>query len=365
MGKHIDRAHFREPNLSFTKSARQHFVPRFYLARFGDAGVVEACDLETGRQFRASVRDVGVRTGFNDLEMAGRNVSTEDWLGEIEDAAAPIIGRLATQPAEVLGLSDGEENALSRFIAAQKFRVPAFREFDRRTAASMVGQIKERARGWLYNTERRDEADAIWAAWDAKPDWRWLQQDGPVEEAYVPTVMLGEVQGFANLACAMPWRTGWVDSASRLYTSDNPLSAYLPPVRPRWSGFAQHAFFFPLSPQVLLIIGSTGRKAESQTQGRPLLRAFLAMGDGCCKARGDGGGYTVSVWAGTLRFERVCGVVPEAVGCCQTPRCHPAAGLRSLCTALSQGLANVLWYGGRMARGASASGQPVWLSAAP
>lgn len=276
MGKHIDRAHFREPNLSFTKSARQHFVPRFYLGNFADRGLVSVGDLESGKQFKTSTRDVGVMIGFNDLEVAGRTVSTEEWLAEIEGAVAPIIGRLATEPAEVLRLSDGEENALSRFIAAQKFRVPAFREFDRRTTASMVGQIKEFTRGWLYNTEPRDEADVIWGAWEAKPDWWWLQQDAPVEEAYVPTVMLGEVQGFANLARAMPWRAGWVHSTSTLYTSDNPVSARLPAVRPWWSwgAFVEHAFFLPLSTRVLLKIGPAGHKTPLKRKGDRSCVAF-------------------------------------------------------------------------------------------
>jgi len=278
MAKDLQRKHFREPNLGFTKTGRQHFVPRFYLGNFADCGLVSVCDLKTGEQFEASTRDVGVMIGFNDLEVAGRTVSTEEWLAEIEGAAAPIIGRLATEPAEVLGLSDGEENALSRFIAAQKFRVPAFREFDRRTTASMVGQIKEFTRGWLEKTHRRREAEMIWREWDSKPDWWWLQQDAPVEEAYVPTVMLGEVQGFANLVRAMPWRAGWVDSTSSLYTSDNPVSGYLPPARPWWSGGAlfEHAFYFPLSTSALLRIGSLGSEAPLEAGAERCCETFSA-----------------------------------------------------------------------------------------
>jgi hypothetical protein len=270
MARNLQRKHFRELNLGFSKTARQHFVPRFYLGNFADRGLVSVCDLDSGKQFKASTRDVGVTTGFNDLEVAGLTVSTEEWLAQIEGAAGAIIGRLAREPAEVLGLSDGEENTLSRFVAAQRFRVPAFRESENRLRASMVAAIKERTRGWLYNTEPRDEAGAIWAAWDAKADWWWLQESGPIQDARTATWMLGEVQGFANLLRAMPWRAGWVDSRSSLYTSDNPVSAYLPAVRPWWSGggFADHAFFFPLSTRALLKIGSTGRRARLERRGQ-------------------------------------------------------------------------------------------------
>ncbi len=276
MAEYAERHHFREPNLAPTETARQHFVPRFYLANFADGGVIEACDLENGREFRASVEDVAVRRGFGDLEVGGQALSTETWLAYLETAAAPVLRRLAAEPATVLALSPAEEHDLSRFIAAQRFRVPAFRTFEQRMAGSLVEQVKEFARRWLYNTEPRDEADEIWAVWEAKPDWWWLQQNGPVGNARDAAIMLGEVQGFANLARAMPWRAGWVNSRSHLYTSDNPMSGYLPPVRPWWSGagFADHAFFLPLSTRALLLIGSTGQRASLQPRGERRCQDF-------------------------------------------------------------------------------------------
>jgi hypothetical protein len=43
----------------------------------------------------------------------------------------------------------------------------------------------------------------------------------------------------------------------RLYTSDNPMSGHLPPVRPWWEGgaFASMNYYIPLSPSVLFKIG--------------------------------------------------------------------------------------------------------------
>jgi len=66
--------------------------------------------------------------------------------------------------------------------------------------------------------------------------------------------MLGEVQGFANLLRAPPWRIGMAPDSTCLYTSDNPVAGYLRPVRPWWEGaaFASHIYIVPLSPKILL-----------------------------------------------------------------------------------------------------------------
>jgi hypothetical protein len=68
--------------------------------------------------------------------------------------------------------------------------------------------------------------------------------------------MLGEVQGFANLLVAAPWRIGFAPDSIQLYTSDNPVAGYLNPVRPWWetAAFASLNYFVPLSPKVLLKI---------------------------------------------------------------------------------------------------------------
>ena len=57
----------------------------------------------------------------------------------------------------------------------------------------------------------------------------------------------------------------------RIYTSDNPMSAWLTPVRPWWEHGRLTAldFWIPLSPQVLLRLGKKRHSPEKQDETRP------------------------------------------------------------------------------------------------
>lgn len=265
--------HWNEPNLGPTDVVHQHVVPRMYLAHFAIDGRVAAYDFEEDRGFDASVKDVAVRTGFYDVLIGRQKVSTESWLAVVEGAAASIIGRLIDDPKALLTLSTEDEEALGRFICAQMFRVQSFREDDGAMRQQLLQDIKERTRTFLENTAPSKEVgEDLWEYWQGKPDEWWLRESEPYQPASTAASMLSEVQGFSNILRAMPWRIGLADPGQTVYTSDNPVSRYRPPLA-LWAGFAAFTYFAPLSPKVLLRIGPG---YDPNGQGRREQRDFSA-----------------------------------------------------------------------------------------
>lgn len=249
--------YWNEPNLEPTDVKRQHYVPELYLRPFADSSEqIRAIDLNAGNEFRTSVRNAAVGGGFNNVRVGDIVLSTEGWLQGIEDRAAPLIKRLIEDPSQVTSLSEDEQLRSARFFAAMHFRVPAFRQHAKDLDSSIVSEVKKFGKSWLTNNHDPESAERIWAEWEQKPDEWWLGQHEALNTSGLAASILSEVQGFANLLWGMSWRVGHVPSHRRLYTSDNPASGYLHPIRPWWEGgsFGAHTYYIPLCPTVLLKI---------------------------------------------------------------------------------------------------------------
>jgi len=247
---------WNEPNLSPTEVKRQHYVPRLLLRAFTVDDKIRVFDLDEGKEFRTSTNNTAVESQFYDENIADFHLSTEDWLAKLEGDAAPVINRLIDNPANLLSLSVEEEFSIARFLVALRFRTPAFRDYNEKISRTVLLQIKDMAQKQIYHQHDKGKADSIWQEIEKKPDRWWFNEREPQQPASTANFMLGEIQGFANLLRAAPWRIGFAPDSLRLYTSDNPVAGYLNPVRPWWEGaaFASLTYFIPLSPKVLLKI---------------------------------------------------------------------------------------------------------------
>jgi hypothetical protein len=249
--------YWNEPVLAPTEVKRQHYVPKLYLRAFADpSDQVRVVDLDEGKEYRTSLDNVALQGRFNDVQLGGIVVSNEGWLSELEGQAAPLLKRLIDDPAQITALTDIEQMQLARFLASMRFRVPAFREMVEALSADMVSFAKGVAKDMVTNKHDPETASRIWAEWEKHPEEWWLGQSEALNTAALAASMLREVQGYANLLFAMPWRVGRVPASSRLYTSDNPVHGYLRPVRPWWEhgAFASLTYYIPLSRSVLLKI---------------------------------------------------------------------------------------------------------------
>lgn len=247
---------WNEPNLSPTKGKRQHYVPQLFLRAFSLDDKIRVVDLNDGKEYRTSTANVAVESRFYNENIADIQLSAEDWLARLEGYATPVIEKLLSDPDSIMSLSVEEEFFIARFLVALRFRNPAFRDNNDKMFTSILQQIKIMAKQQIYHQHDKKEADSIWEQIKNKPNHWWFNESEPQQPATTTNFMLGEIQGFANLLRAAPWRIGMAPDSIRLYTSDNPVSGYLRPVRPWWEGaaFASFTYFVPLSPKVLLKI---------------------------------------------------------------------------------------------------------------
>jgi len=264
-----------EPNIRPTSAGRQHYVPRLHLGRFEVDGLITAYDLDAERAFQSTANNLAVEIGYNDFQIGDTTVSTEDWLARLEATAAPILGALIERPSAIRRLSLQDELHLTRYLAAQKFRGPGFRVWNAQLRKQMVEGIKPIAKASITNALPKDQAEELWEHWKDKPtDW-WLKEEEPEQEAEMAAYMLSQVQGWANLLRAMNWRIGRCPSRG-LYTCDNPMSEYVPPIRP-WphTGAAiwEHGYVFPLSPNLLFWVYPMGYEI-AKPRGRRWHRPF-------------------------------------------------------------------------------------------
>ncbi len=91
------------------EARRHHSVPRLLLKGFAierkrGKFQTQVFDKHTDQTYAAPIEDVMVQRDFNALEIKGRRVSLEAYLGLSEGRAAPIIGRIIREGS--LGGSD-------------------------------------------------------------------------------------------------------------------------------------------------------------------------------------------------------------------------------------------------------------------
>ena len=246
-----------EPVLSNTQTKRQHFVPRFYLKNFAMANEkIRAFDLLENCEYVSSLRNVAVEARFYDVTVEGHNYSAEDWLAKLESDASNVLQALIEDPSAITILTAEQENTLSRFVAALSIRTPFLRQSLNDTFEAVSSQIEQKVKGQFLHQLGETRGLIQYEEWRAKPLRERFGDEDPTQPASISNFLLGEVQGFANLLRSAPWRLGNVLGRLRLYTSDNPVSRYLRPVRPWWDegGFSSFHYYLPLSPELLLKI---------------------------------------------------------------------------------------------------------------
>ena len=251
-----DTRRWNEPILSETQTRRQHVVPRFYLKEFtGIDGKLRVVDLRDEREYVSSLENVAVQTRFYDERMYEQDYSSEDWLAMLESDASNILRLLLDDPSAITSLTEEQENTLARFIAALLLRTPFKQQEIKNVTDEVFSQIDHMAQRQFVHQFGEAEGLTRYEEWRVKPFHERYGEQEPTQPASITNSLLGEVQGFANLLRAAPWRIGSALGPAQLYTSDNPVSRYLRPVRPWWDvGFSSFHYYLPLSPEMLLKI---------------------------------------------------------------------------------------------------------------
>ena len=245
---------WNEGKLKPTQAKRQHYIPEMYLKRFarGD-GKIRVTDLLEGRNYITSLNNVAVRSRFYDFRADGQNYSAEDSLARIESAAAPILTKLADEPSSITTLTDEQEDSLARFIAVLFFRTPLRWQHVGNMIDANCAEVAKKGMPYLVNEcgYGEDEVIAAYREYRASPSY---QEQKSIKLTSTVHYLLGEVQGFAQLLRAAPWRLGRVLGPLKLFTSDDPVVRYSPSYRrskmPK--AFFEYDYYLALSPDVLL-----------------------------------------------------------------------------------------------------------------
>jgi hypothetical protein len=111
----------------FMSNENQHWVSKFLVKNFVDAGRVYRLDIHNDEITKPPPKHAASEPGFNDFEIDGKLVSFEDRLQKIETKAAPVIKRIVSAQS-LVGLSPNEREHVARFMAAQSFRTKGFYE---------------------------------------------------------------------------------------------------------------------------------------------------------------------------------------------------------------------------------------------
>ena len=260
---------WNEPIFEHTQTKRQHIVPRMYLQAFARAdGKIRGIDLQEEREYVASLRNAAVETGFYDVDLKGETYSAEDWLARLESEVSSILSTLRRDPVAITTLVEEQEDVLARYIAAQFFRTQVRRREIERMVAKFSSELNHMARPIMKHKLGEHFDPAVFDKWHSSLLEGKYDEEEKAESKLVNFDLLGEVQGFANLLRASPWRIGNVLGTLHLHTSDNPVAHYQTPVRSRreFGAFWSYDYFFPLSPDVLLKIE---RKPDSNDSMEP------------------------------------------------------------------------------------------------
>lgn len=126
-----------------SEAKRQHFVPRFLLARFamksGKRELVHQLDVRTGKAWQVETKKAASSRYFYAIlgEDGARNNRVEGFLGRVESHASEALRRFLADPA---ALAPGDRATLAFFFALQDARTPAATE--RAAAASdTIGRL--------------------------------------------------------------------------------------------------------------------------------------------------------------------------------------------------------------------------------
>jgi hypothetical protein len=277
-----------QERMATSNAKRHHYVPRSYLARFAEGGVVYV-RWRDSRRYKANPTNVAVETGFYDVSDGGTGKSeVEDILAAVDDAAISALRSIdrSLRPPDP---ETTDRLDLAMFLGLQSTRTPELRErllFPENLASYASGReiSKELVRNYLAEVHLGFEPIAmeVQAALDfvtvALHDEHKLTPSDRVR------VMFGAARRMATVMLDIAW-TVEVDRKENFITSDTPIVIWRSPTpRDQYEGVGvlnAEEIRFPLDPGKQLVLSHRHRSPSVRVAPDRARSCNRDMADAC------------------------------------------------------------------------------------
>lgn len=206
---------------------KQHYLPRFYLAGFGQNGKVWVHKKESGVYELRNPKTLATKHHYYTVldEEGKKDATVENVLGMVESTAARIIAKLETP--EMISVQD--KIHLAQFVALMKFRVPVFErwfaDFSEATIKQKmkddfptVESIRERMKEMDgYDPAEPDRAEGIFAGLQ-DPKYRVV----PNDSARIAAMLTATLE-ISRLMAFMEWTFLVAPEEASFVTTDDPV----------------------------------------------------------------------------------------------------------------------------------------------
>jgi Protein of unknown function (DUF4238) len=263
-------------------TAKQHFVPRFYLKKFvNSSGFIEVLDIS-----RKTILDprapkavcyekffYGTTTG--ELDDVSQQIEKlfQQWEDSIAKQIEPIIAKLLNN-----GQIDDKEKWVIAFLMSMLWiRGPAMREQINRMSEEVMKHVNKLRFSQPSTDSLFDKFDRETGSMTT-PEMREKLKKTMTEGDYSLKFnnashmhMFNSFQGFANLFHGQDWVVYISKSAKKFTTSDNPVTVVFPEKQSVYGvSFLERTHYFPLTPETLIM----GRYPDEK-HGKKLKRKTL------------------------------------------------------------------------------------------
>jgi hypothetical protein len=219
---------------------QQHYIPRFYLSGFCDAGVLARDKeeviwvYEKGKDVLRSSpeNEARQRDYYTFVQNGSRNVEIEAWLGNLEALVAPIISNLAQSPRHI---TDSEKEVLALFIGTMQMRTPAGRYFSENRTGPFATKLMREAAADPVKFRAFAEENYLLPGDDEEFDLEEVRQDtlaGRGEELAgregLKLLSIFEIgKMVAEVLLTMSWQTFCSGERESFLISDDPVIAHV------------------------------------------------------------------------------------------------------------------------------------------
>jgi|CXWL01.1.fsa_nt_gi hypothetical protein len=262
-------------------TARQHFVPQFYLKKFvNSSGLVEVLDVSkkivlTPRSPKAVCYEkffYGAKSG--ELDEVSQDV--ERMFREMEDNIAKRLDSIIAKLIDSKQVEDEEKWLVAFLMSMLWIRGPAMREQINQMQEDMIKKINRFQFSHQYVDSMLDQFDrekGATTAQDVRENLKRTMREGAYSLEFNNAAhmhMFDSFRGFANLFHGQDWVVYISRSAKNFTTSDNPVTVVFPKKHSVYGvSFLERTHYFPLTPEILIMgrypDGKHGKKLKRKT----------------------------------------------------------------------------------------------------